>query len=207
MQQRTVASELTDQQRIAIFYCTTLSIEEAFQLQDSDINYKLLHEKRCSPEALLLAGLTPQHLYIRGADTAIRLRSLGFDAIHLRDENFCRQAISAISAKAIADTFVQGVGSVISICGSSAPRLLGLSVENMLNQCVAQPHAAEIVLTASVEAASAVEALQGVAVDTLMATCIGSKALKRCGIRMAHLVRAISIDSHQLSLMGYEIGI
>lgn len=201
------AEVLTDEQRIAIFHRTSLNTEDGLELKDSEISYNLLHDKRCNPEALLFAGLTPHQLHARGVNTASRWRSLGFDALHLRDDNFCRQLIATVSSKAVVDAFIQNSGSVISIAGSEAQRLLGLDMETMLGHCVALPHAAEAVLKACMHSCSALETMRGVTLDTLMATCIGSQALKRCGIRMAHILQSMPIDTQQLSLLGYEITI
>ena len=60
-------------------------------------------------------------------------------------------------------------------------------------------------LKASVDIATVEEALKGLTPDTLMATCIGAQALRRCGIRMAHLLSVMSLDSNRLLLMGYDL--
>lgn len=205
MQREREKSELGDRQRIAIFHGTQLSLERAFALSDAEIDYKLIHDIRCNPEALLLAGLMPQQLHMRGADSAKRLRSLGFDAMHLRDDNFCRQAIACVSANEVVAEFVRCAGDVMSIIGSNAPRLLGLDTETMLQHCVAQPSVAGDVLKHSIDESSVVEVLESISVETLLATCIGSQALKRCGVGMAQLLSSTTIDARHLSLIGFEI--
>ena len=190
-----------------MYHGTQMSMEEALSLEDAAINYDSLYKMRCTAEAILAAGLTPALLAHRGVNSARHLTSLGFDAIHLRNETFCRQTIAVIAAEDIRTHFIQTAGDAVSIAGTPAQRLLGMQCADLLGVCVAQPAEAEQVLRLIAEYKGPDCVLEGVSSECLLSTCIGAKALRRCGLTLAHVVRATSMTTNQLAMQGFELAL
>ena len=199
--------ELTIRQRIALYHGTKMQVGEACTLSNAAINYDSMYNMRCNPEAILAAGITPLFLAKRGVDTASRLRSLGFDAIHFRNEVFCRQAIAQIPVNELRSQFIQTAGDAVSIADTPAQRLLSMQTADLLRLCVGQPVEAEHILHDIAMRTGAETLLDGVSADDVINTCIGAQALRRCGLTMPHLVRATSLTSNQLAMMGFDISL
>lgn len=164
------------------------------------IQFKLLYSARCTPVNILASGLTPSTLFSREVNTTGRLHALGFDAVHLRDDNFCREVISLFSVRDIQATFLVCAGDAVSLVGTTAQRLLGLRTVELLHVCVGHPVEAEQILHHSTA-----NRMAGMSADDLICTCIRAHALRRCGIQMTCLIRDLSITSKQLTMLGFEL--
>ena len=173
-QSTTISHLLTREQRLRLAFKTRISPNDICGLRDEDINISFLKELPCSN--IQAAGLSPLHLRARGAHDASDLVAMGFDALHLADHEFCSAAIAAFGAQSVIDAFVHGPIDAISIAGSCATRMLGMSTQSLLELCTGAPAEALVVL-------KMVSDLQGVHMSTLLSTGLRAHDLIEAGYR------------------------
>lgn len=191
--------------RIAMFHGTRVEIADAVGMEDHTINYDVMCSAQCSPQALQAARLTPWTLRKRGVDDATKFRTLGFDALHLIEEDFCRQLIAVLSAASVREAFVCTAGDAVAVAGTEAQRLLDISTGTLLRLCVGAPESAHAVLKRCVVVEGVNAVLCDVTSEELLDTCVGATRLQQCGLTMAHILRDTGASSLQLEMMGYRL--
>lgn len=190
----TTSNLLTHAQRQRLVVNTHVSDSDIFGLKDKDINISIL--KQLPHFNLLAAGLSPLHLRARGARDASELVAMGFDTLHLVDAEFCSAAIAAFGAQSVVDAFLHGPIDAISIAGSCAARMLGLSTQSLLELCRGAPAEALAVL-------KVVSDPRGVHVSTLLDAGLRSDHLVEAGV--SHAFKAVLIGTpSELCAFGLE---
>ena len=170
------ATRLTPQQKVAIFAESALPMRDAVKIKDVDIDYQMLVTKNVNCLGLIAAGVGPRMLKERGATTALQLRRLGFDSLHLVDEKFCQELLDAFGADDTKQAFLTTPEDAVSIAGCSSVDLLNVTNSDLLALCAGAPAAAEAVLQQSALA----DPLAGIDVSIILDT--GLRAAQLAGL-------------------------
>jgi hypothetical protein len=188
-----------------MFTGSRIGVEEACTVADEEITYEFMSRTQCSPQALQAAELTPWLLRNRGVDEAFKFRVLGFDALHLLEEEFCRELIALFSVSVVHSTFICTDGDAVVVAGSEVQRLLNIATSDLIDLCIGSPIHAGSVLQQCTAAEGVSHVLKSITADALLNTCIRSARLKECGLTMAHVRRDTNATSVQLRMMGFLI--
>lgn len=187
--------------RLALFYGTQLTSSQALQMIDSDINYTCMKTYGCDIHNVLTI-IPIREFKSRGCDVPFKLMELGMDTIDLLETQVLREMICVYGAEVIKSTFITTHEDAVSISGTEACDILGLTLEHLLKLCKGHAHSAEMVLG---NLTSVDKMLTQVPIRTLLDTGIQSSALKRVGISINTLTDKMCASSTDLSALGIKI--
>ena len=190
------STEYTLRQRIALVLESSDTAEGIVAMPDDAINHDWLITQRISPTLLRAANMTPLHLKAHGTCTVADLVALGFTTLHLLDEEWCEDAISAYGAPALLDEFLATSNDAVVLAGSAAVDKLGINLGLLLLLCANQPGAAREVLAHYNHA-------RRVPPETLLETGLRAPDLLTLGITATRLRQDTLATDAQLSLFGF----
>ena len=190
------STEYTLRQRIAFVLESSDTAEAIVAMPDADIHHDWLMAQHISPTLLRAANVTPLQLKAHGTRTTADLAALGFTTLHLLDEEWCEDAISAYGAPAILDEFLATSNDAVILAGSAAVDKLGINLGLLLLICANQPGAAREVLAHYNHA-------RRVPPETLLETGLRAEDLAALGLTKARLRQDTLATDAQLSLLGF----
>ena len=190
------STEYTLRQRIAFVLESSDTAEAIVAMPDADIHHDWLMAQHISPTLLRAANVTPLQLKAHGTRTTADLAALGFTTLHLLDEEWCEDAISAYGAPAILDEFLATSNDAVILAGSAAVDKLGINLGLLLLICANQPGAAREVLAHYNHA-------RRVPPETLLETGLRAPDLLTLGITATRLRQDNLATDAQLSLLGF----
>ena len=165
-----------------------------------EITFDRLVASSTTPETIRASKLTISTLKELGMDSCLLARQLGFDAMDLADGPFAADALAAFGRDAVVDAFLGEAGDAVCLAGSPAATILKVSVEELLQRCVAAPEEAAAVIQQQVPRALA---LTGVSALTLLDAGIRAPQLIRLGIDRAIVEKLTGSSGTQLELLGF----
>ncbi len=183
-------------QRVALCIESSATAETLMAMPDDSINHAFLVDQQISPTLLRAAAVTPIQLKAHGTATTGHLAALGFTALHLIDDEWCDDAISAYGAPALLDEFLVTSNDAVILAGSSAVGRLGINLGLLLLICAQQPGAAREVLAQH-------QHLRRVPPETLLETGLRAADLCALGFTKARLRTDTLATDAQLSLLGF----
>lgn len=190
------STEYTLRQRVALVLEASVTAEALVAMPDADIHHAFLVDQGISPTLLRAAKITPLQLKAHGTRTVADLSMLGFTALHLLDEEWCEDAISAYGAPALLDEFLSTSNDAVVLAGSEAVDKLGINLGLLLLLCCNQPGAAREVLAHYQHA-------RRVPPETLLETGLRASDLAALGLSKARLRQDTLATDAQLSLLGF----
>lgn len=190
------STEYTLRQRIALVLEASVPAEALVAMPDADIHHAFLMDQGISPTLLRAAQVTPLQLKAHGTRTTADLVALGFTTLHLLDEEWCEDAISAYGAPALLDEFLVTSNDAVVLAGSHTVERLGINLGLLLLLCANQPGAAREVLAQYQHA-------RRVPPETLLETGLRAEDLTALGLSKARLRQDTLATDAQLSLLGF----
>ena len=190
------STEYTLRQRIAFVLESSDTAEAIVAMPDADIHHDWLMAQHISPTLLRAANVTPLQLKAHGTRTTADLAALGFTTLHLLDEEWCEDAISAYGAPALLDEFLVTSNDAVVLAGSDVVERLGINLGLLLLLCANQPGAAREVLAQYQHA-------RRVPPETLLETGLRAEDLAALGLSKARLRQDTLATDAQLSLLGF----
>lgn len=188
--------EYTLRQRIAIVIEATITAEAIVAMSDADINHAFLMDQQISPTLLRAAVVTPLQLKAHGTTTPAHMTSLGFTTMHLLDDAWCDDAISAYGAPALLDEFLSTSNDAVILAGSKVVQKLGVNLGILLLLCSDNPSAAREVL-------SQCNNIRHVPPMTLIETGIRAPHLIELGFNREKLRSETLASNSQLHSLGF----
>ncbi len=196
------ATRLTPQQKVAICAESALPMRDAVKVRDADITYEFLVKNNCNALGIIAAGVGPRMLKERGATTALQLRRLGFDALHLVDQAFCQELLDAFGADDTKQAFLTTPEDAVSIAGCASVDLLNVSNCDLLAMCAGAPAAAEAVLQQSALA----DPLAGIDVSVVLDTGLRSAQLAGLGYTAFRIQSSLlNCSPREILKLGFKI--
>lgn len=190
------STEYTLRQRVAFVLESSDTAEAIVAMPDDALNHDWLMAQRISPTLLRAANVTPLQLKAHGTRSTADLAALGFSTLHLLNEEWCEDAISAYGAPAILDEFLATSNDAVVLAGSEAVDKLGINLGLLLLICSNQPGAAREVLAHYNHA-------RRVPPETLLETGLRATDLLTLGITATRLRQDTLATDAQLSLLGF----
>ena len=188
--------EYTLRQRLALVIEANTTAEKIAAMADGDINHAFFVEHGISPTLLRAAQITPLQLKAHGTRTAAQLADLGFNTLHMMDEDWCDDAIAAYGAPALLDQFLNTTNDAVILAGTEAIERLGVNLGVLLLMCCEQPAAAREVLAQYKNA-------RNVPPETLIETGLRAPDLVPLGFTEERLREDTLATDTQLVLMGF----
>ena len=192
----TQSMELTLRQRMALVIEANATAEKIVEMADTDIDHAFFMEQGISPTLLRAAAVTPRQLKARGTSTPVQLVELGFNTMHLLDDDWCEDAIAAYGAPALLDEFLGTSNDAVVLAGSTVLDKLGINLGLLLLLCNGQPGAAREVLAQHTH-------LRRVPPETLFETGLRAPDLSALGFTAVQLRKETLATDAQLSLLGF----
>ena len=182
-------AELDLKQRLTLFNGTNINAETVMSkpMEELTFDYFISHGVRALN--ISTAGIRPLALRSFGVETALQLKQLGFDSLHLVDPVFAEEACAAYGAEDVVKTFLCTPHDAVALAGSEAVGLLGIRMQQMLELCVGQPTEANAIL----QQTDSKTPLEGVTGTTLLDTGLRAAQFNALGIDAAH-VRSLPFD-------------
>ena len=144
----------------------------------------------------------PRMLKERGASTALQLRRLGFDSLHIVDAKFCQELLDAFGADDTKQAFLTTPEDAVSIAGCSSVDLLNVSNSDLLTLCAGAPAAAEAVLQQSALA----DPLAGIDVSTVLDTGVDYERATSAYWDLEYdMLRDVAIARHHLKQIASRL--
>ena len=191
-----IAMEFTLRQRLALVIEADTTAEKIVGMADGDINHGFFLQHRISPTLLRAAAITPLQLKAHGTCTAMQLADLGFNALHMMDEEWCEDAIAAYGAPALLDQFLTTTNDAVILAGTDVVERLGVNLGLLLLMCSEQPGPAREVLAQYKNARS-------VPPETLIETGLRAPDLVPLGFTEDRLRADTLATDAQLSVLGF----
>lgn len=166
----------------------------------NEITFDVLVANGVAPETIRAAKLPLSTLKEIGMEHVLLARQLGLDALDLADGPFAADALAAFGREAVVEAFLAEAGDAVCLAGSPATTILKVSVEELLQRCVAAPEEAAAVLQQQVPRALA---LTGVGALTLLDTALRAPALLRIGLDRSIVKKLTGASESQLELLGF----
>jgi hypothetical protein len=188
--------EYTLRQRLALVIEANTTAEKIAAMSDGDINHTFFLEHGISPTLLRAAQITPLQLKAHGTRTAAQLADLGFNTLHMMDEEWCDDAIAAYGAPALLDQFLNTTNDAVILAGTEVVERLGVNLGLLLLMCCEQPAAAREVLAQYKNA-------RNVPPETLIETGLRAPDLVPLGFTEERLREDTLATDAQLALMGF----
>ena len=165
-----------------------------------EITFDIIVANGVEPAAIRAAKLPLSMLKEMGMEHVMLSRQLGFDAMDLADGPFAADALAEFGRDAVVDAFLGEAGDAVCLAGSAAATILKISVEELLQRCVAAPEEAAAVLQQQIPRALA---LTGVGALTLLDTGLRATALIRLGIDRVIVEKLTGASGTRLELLGF----
>jgi len=192
---------LTTKQRLCLFHGSDVTAEDALSMDDSDITHKLLSEKGIKANNISAAGIGPYRLHKMGIKSASQLRGMGFDALYLADPKFSTEASSSFGSNDVKLAFLQGASDAVSIAGTDAIELLGVTVSDLMTVCAGAPTEAQAVLQQLPLGTS----LTGVSAATILDTGLRKSSLTELGYSLTSIAQQTKANAAELVKLGYSL--
>lgn len=192
---------LTVRSRLAIFDGTCVSAETACTMEEDELTYDYMMSNGVKAVNLLVAGMGPTALKARGVASAMQLRQLGFDALHLVDPGFCNEASMAFGSEAVRHAFLASAADAVALAGSEAMHILDISTVALLRVCAGFPGEAIAVLQQMPQGNS----LHGIQASVLLDAGLRADTLRRCGYGMAGVIEQTAPTGSELGKLGYTV--
>ena len=192
---------LTVRSRLAIFDGTCVSAETACTMEESELTYDYMMSSGVKAVNLLVAGMGPTALKARGVQSAMQLRQLGFDALHLVDPGFCNEASMAFGSEAVRQAFLASAADAVALAGSEAMHILDISTAALLRVCAGFPGEAIAVLQQMPQGNS----LHGISCNVVLDAGLRADTLRSCGYGMAGVIEQLAPTGKELTKLGYTV--
>lgn len=193
---RATAMKYTLRQRLALVIEADTTAEAIVGMADEDINHAFFLKHSISPTLLRAAAITPLQLKAHGTCTAAQLVDLGFNTLHMMDEEWCDDAIAAYGAPALLDQFLTTSNDAIILAGTGVVERLGVNLGLLLLLCSEQPGPAREVLAQYKNA-------RNVPPETLIETGLRASDLVPLGFTEERLRTDTLASDEQLACMGF----
>ena len=188
--------EYTLRQRIALVIEANTTAEKISAMSDADINHAFFLEHGISPTLLRAAQITPLQLKAHGTRTAAQLADLGFNTLHMMDDEWCDDAVAAYGAPALLDQFLQTTNDAVILAGTDVVERLGVNLGLLLLMCEGQPAAAREVLAQYKNA-------RNVPPETLIETGLRASDLVPLGFTEERIRSDTLATDTQLRVLGF----
>jgi hypothetical protein len=194
-----VAAGLTVRARLALFNDTSVNAETACSMEENEITYDLMMRNGVKAINLITAGIGPTRLKAHGVESAMQLRQLGFDALHLVDPDFANEASMAYGSEAMRNAFLASAADAVALSGSEAMHILDISVRDLLRVCAGYPGEAKAVLQQLPQGNS----LHNIPCNIILDAGLRHDSLRQCGYGMAGVIHQIAPTGAELAKLGY----
>tara|TARA_R110002050_G_scaffold240551_1_gene376889 strand:+ start:1397 stop:2068 length:672 start_codon:yes stop_codon:yes gene_type:complete len=177
---------LTNRQRIALFYKTSLSLEEAFAKET--IAFQDLVQHGCQAVNVFVAGLTAKDLVAMGCKDAAELTKLGFNAawLALLDTEQVVAFVDTFGRDSVLEQFGKTCHDALFLVDTPIAAVLGLTPQRLLEMCNSQKDVGCEVLRACPPGS--------------LATFTTAAPLVECGFGPTELAKA-NVSLHELSTL------
>lgn len=203
LMKRTVLDDdtLSVRARIILFYSTNVGAAKALSYSDDELGYDLFLSAGVKAINILVAGLTPNQLKARGFDCASKMKTIGFDALHLTNPAFCNTMNLAYGRKNVLEHFLVSAQDAVSIAGSQATSILNVSTRELLEKCIGEPaHSLDVL-----RQISQATALKGVPAELLLDCGLRLVSLAKLGYTVESIVRNTDASPIQLQKLGFTL--
>jgi len=189
-------TEFTLRQRLALVIEANTTAEKIAAMADGNINHAFFLEHGISPTLLRAAQITPLQLKAHGTRTVAQLADLGFNTLHMMDDEWCDDAIAAYGAPALLDQFLQTTNDAVILAGTDVVERLGVNLGLLLLMCDGQPGPAREVLAQYKNA-------RNVPPKTLIETGLRAPDLVPIGFTEERIRLDTLATDAQLSVLGF----
>lgn len=196
--------ELSDKERLHLFHKTTVGPLEALQCDDDQITFDMIRQKGTMWANCINANMGPAQLKARGADSPVDLLKLGFDALHLIDEDFCNECIMTYGADAVRDAFVCTARDAVSVAGEASMHMLHVTPHFLLAKCAGRSVEALAVLQ-QLHNIEADACLEGVPAVVIVECGLTATQLLSFGYGRRKLVEHTDPSQEELQQLGFSI--
>lgn len=193
------AVEFTPRMKLTLFR-GALPALDALQLSAEQIDCKLMQSYGVTVANIRVAGLTPMQLKHIGCESALELRSLGFDALDLTQPSFCASAVSAFGAEQVKQAFLLSAGDAVSLAGSTAQHQLDISSKALIAATAGFPTHAHTVLQQLQPRGASLFGCDGAA---LLDTGLRAKQLAALGYHVDALRKQMAVSEEEISKLGF----
>lgn len=190
---------LSARQKLTLFHGTGVTASEALSLDDENVTFDLMIRNGVKPTNIIAAGLRVTTLKRHGVTEASQLRRLGFDALHLVDEQWCADASAAYGASNVISAFLVSPNDAIALSGSQAVKTLNITVDALLESCAGAPLEAVSVLKQVTDT----HPLKGVRPSVLLDTGMRSQQLKQLGYGVMTLKDLDGMTTEHIRKLGF----
>tara|TARA_Y100000389_G_scaffold201199_2_gene243280 strand:+ start:128 stop:640 length:513 start_codon:yes stop_codon:yes gene_type:complete len=170
-------------------------------MEEHEMTYDFLMRSGVKAVNLIVAGFGPHALKERGVQSAMQLRQIGFDALHLVDPDFCNQASMAFGSEGVKDAFLASAADAVALAGSEAMHILNISTVMLLQQCAGYPGEAIAVLQQLPQG----NALHNIPCAVILDAGLRADTLKRCGYGLKNVLDQVHPAGVELSKLGYTV--
>lgn len=188
-------------QRIALFHDTSVTASRAVSFSDEELKYDTFLASGVKSTNILVAGLAPTQLKARGFDSASKMKSFGFDALHFTNASFCNMMLLAYGRNDIIDSFLITPQDAVSFAGSQAVEILKISTKDLLERCIGFPSHSYAVLHQLAHSNS----LKGVSASLILDAGLRLKTLSKLGYTVENIIRNTDASADQLLKMGFVL--
>lgn len=187
---------ISPKRRLALVAGTDVRAQAVLELKDDSIDVLFLKKHEIPVTNIRVAGLAPSVLKARGAENAEMLHELGFDALHLLDHDFMRDAIAAYGASELVRVFLSDSFDAVALADDLAMQSLALTADRLVQECAGSPAEAAAVI-------KQLGSLDGVDAATLLDSGLRATQLKELGYTGASVEAACKATGRQMAKLGY----
>ena len=185
--------------RLALFHDSSVNAETACSIEEQEITYDLMMRSGVKALNLQTAGIGPTRLKTMGVESAMQMRQLGFDALHLCDADFANEATMAFGSEAVRSAFLASAADAVALAGSEAMHILNVTVLELLTVCAGYPGEAKAVLQQLPQG----NALHDISCSVVLDAGLRHDSLRQCGYGMAGVIQQISPTGPELVKLGF----
>lgn len=196
--------ELSDKERLHLFHKTTVSPIEALQYDDDQITFDMMLNTSATWANCYNANVGPAQLKARGAESAADLLKLGFDALHLIDEDFCNECIMTYGSDMVRDAFICTPRDAVSVAGEASMHMLHVTPHFLLAKCAGRPVEAFAVLQ-QLRTVEADACLEGVPASVIVECGLTANQLLSFGYGRRKMVEHTDPSLEELQELGFSI--
>ena len=189
-------TKYTLRQRLALVIEADATAEKIAGMADGEIDHAFFLQHRISPTLLRAAAITPLQLKAHGTRTAAQLAELGFNTLHLMDDEWCDDAIAAYGAPALLDQFLTTSNDAVILAGTGVAERLGVNLGLLLLLCSEQPGPAREVL-------GQYKNVRSVPPETLIETGLRASDLEPLGFTESRVRADTLATDAQLIMLGF----
>lgn len=195
-------TSLSTEQRLCIFYGTTLASTDAVTMPLSKICFGAMRAHGCSYQAIAAAGLRPRALHAMGFESVRHFRQIGMDALDLADWKVSCELVALFGAPAVKEAFLVTASDAVAFAGTESGRLLQIELDESLALCAGEPESARTVLELQPDL---VDQLRGTTVERLLDTGVRAEALATVGVTLTTLTSTLGANAAQVRQLGYMV--